>query len=155
MTFAIVFGLSTDYQVFLLSRIQEEWQAHRDNAQAVHDGLSRVSSVITGAALIMITVFGSFVVGGQRILQEFGVAFAVAVALDAFLIRFALVPAIMYILGDRNWQLPAWLSWLPRLHIEPEPETEPGAAPQAALTPRAETVDEAPAPGGGGPRPGR
>ncbi len=117
MTFAIVFGLSTDYQVFLLSRVQEEWLAHHDNARAVHDGVGRVSGVITSAAIIMIAVFGSFVLGGLQLLQEFGVAFAVAVALDAFLIRFALVPALMYILGDRNWQLPAWLGWLPRVHI--------------------------------------
>jgi putative drug exporter of the RND superfamily len=118
MTFAIVFGLSTDYQVFLISRIQEEWQAHHDNARAVHDGISRVSGIITSAALIMIAVFGSFVAGGLRLLQEFGVGFAVAVALDAFLIRFILVPAVMYILGDRNWRLPACLTWLPRLHVE-------------------------------------
>ncbi|HET9971653.1 MAG TPA: MMPL family transporter [Streptosporangiaceae bacterium] len=119
MMFAIVFGLSTDYQVFLLSRIQEEWLARHDNAQAVHDGMTRVSGVITGAAVIMIAVFASFVPGGQRLLQEIGTGFAVAVALDAFLIRFALVPALMYILGDWNWRLPRWLNWLPRLHVEP------------------------------------
>ena len=118
MTFAIVFGLSTDYQVFLLSRIQEEWHAHHDNTRAVHDGLTRVSGVITGAAVIMIAVFASFVVGGLRLLQEIGTGFAVAVALDAFLIRFALVPALMYILGDWNWRLPAWLNRLPRLHVD-------------------------------------
>jgi putative drug exporter of the RND superfamily len=132
MTFAIVFGLSTDYQVFLLSRIQGEWQTHHDNARAVHDGISRVSGIITGAAIIMIAVFGSFVVGGLRLLQEFGTGFAVAVALDAFLIRFALVPAVMYILGDRNWQLPAWLAWLPRVHIEP---AEANEAPPATVVP--------------------
>jgi RND superfamily putative drug exporter len=118
MMFAIVFGLSTDYQVFLLSRIQEEWHARHDNTSAVHDGMTRVSGVITGAAIIMIAVFASFVPGGQRLLQEIGTGFAVAVALDAFLIRFALVPALMYILGDWNWRLPAWLNWLPRLHVE-------------------------------------
>jgi RND superfamily putative drug exporter len=132
MTFAIVFGLSTDYQVFLLSRIKEEWDTHHDNARAVHDGISRVSGIITGAAIIMIAVFGSFVVGGQRLLQEIGTGFAVAIALDAFLIRFILVPALMFILGDRNWQLPAWLDWLPRIHIEPA-ET-PGAPPATRAT---------------------
>jgi putative drug exporter of the RND superfamily len=131
MTFAIVFGLSTDYQVFLLSRIKEEWDAHHDNARAVHDGISRVSGIITGA-VIMIAVFGSFVVGGQRLLQEIGTGFAVAVALDAFLIRFILVPALMYILGDRNWQLPARLTWLPRIHIEPDETPEAPTAPRAA-----------------------
>ncbi len=118
MTFAIVFGLSTDYQVFLLSRIKEEWDTDRDNARAVHDGVSRVSGIITGAAIIMIAVFGSFVLGGQLLLQEFGVGFAVAVALDAFLIRFALAPALIYILGDRNWKLPAWLDWLPGVRVQ-------------------------------------
>jgi putative drug exporter of the RND superfamily len=125
-----VFGLSTDYQVFLLSRIQEEWHARHDNTRAVHDGMTRVSGVITGAAVIMIAVFGSFVVGGQRLLQEIGTGFAVAVALDAFLIRFALVPALMYILGDRNWRLPAWLNWLPRLHIESAGTETQGPPPE-------------------------
>ncbi len=128
MMFAIVFGLSTDYQVFLLSRVQEEWLARHDNARAVHDGMTRVSGVITGAAVIMIAVFASFVPGGQRLLQEIGTGFAVAVALDAFLIRFALVPALMYILGDWNWRLPRWLNWLPRLHAEPA-ETEAQGPP--------------------------
>jgi RND superfamily putative drug exporter len=129
MMFAIVFGLSTDYQVFLLSRVHEEWHAHHDNARAVHDGVTRVSGVITGAAVIMIAVFGSFVPGGQRLLQEIGTGFAVAVALDAFLIRFALVPALMYILGDWNWRLPAWLNWLLRLHAESAETETPGPPP--------------------------
>lgn len=124
MMFAIVFGLSTDYQVFLLTRIQEEWNTHHDNTRAVHDGMGRVSGIITGAALIMIAVFCSFLLGGQRFLQEIGFGLAVAVALDAFLIRFILVPATMYILGDRNWLLPRSLTWLPRVHIEPN-EVEP------------------------------
>jgi putative drug exporter of the RND superfamily len=124
MMFAIVFGLSTDYQVFLLTRVQEEWHAHHDNTRAVHDGMGRVSGIITGAAVIMIAVFGSFVLGGQRFLQEIGVGLAVAVALDAFLIRFIAVPAMMYILDDRNWWLPRWLGWLPRIHIEPEQPTD-------------------------------
>jgi RND superfamily putative drug exporter len=120
MMFAIVFGLSTDYQVFLLTRVQEEWHTHHDNTRAVRDGMGRVSGIITGAAVIMIAVFGSFVLGGQRFLQEIGVGLAVAVALDAFLIRFIAVPAIMYILGDRNWRLPRRLGWLPRIHIDPD-----------------------------------
>lgn len=131
MMFAIVFGLSADYQVFLLTRIQEEWHALHDNTRAVHDGMGRVSGLITGAAVIMIAVFGSFVLGGQRFLEEIGVGLAVAVALDAFLIRFILVPAIMYILGDRNWRIPHWLAWLPRVHIESEEfvETAPHTPP--------------------------
>lgn len=129
MMFAIVFGLSTDYQVFLLSRVQEEWHAHHDNTRAVHDGMTRVSGVITGAAIIMIAVFTSFVAGGQLLLEEIGTGFAVAVALDAFGIRFALVPALMYILGDWNWRLPAWLNWLPRLHVESAETGPPGSPP--------------------------
>jgi RND superfamily putative drug exporter len=146
MTFAIVFGLSTDYQVFLLSRIQEEWRTHHDNARAVQDGTSRVSSIITGAAIIMIAVFGSFVVGGQRLLQEIGTGFAVAVALDAFLIRFTLVPALMYILGDRNWQLPAWLRWLPRVHMESA--RTPGVPPATRAGTLASTTGEPGSAGG-------
>lgn len=121
MMFAIVFGLSTDYQVFLLTRVQEEWLTHHDNARAVRDGMGRVSGVITGAAIIMIAVFGSFALGGQLLFQQIGIGFAVAVALDAFLLRFILVPAVMHILGDRNWRLPRRLNRLPRIHLEPHP----------------------------------
>jgi RND superfamily putative drug exporter len=146
MMFAIVFGLSTDYQVFLLTRIQEEWHTDHDNVRAVRDGMGRVSGIITGAAVIMIAVFGSFVLGGQRFLQEIGVGLAVAVALDAFLIRFVAVPAIMYILGDWNWQLPRWLGWLPRVHIEPEQRTEHRPPPARS---RALSNDEIPPRGAG------
>jgi RND superfamily putative drug exporter len=137
MMFAIVFGLSTDYQVFLLTNMHQEWRAHHDNDRAVRTGMRRVSGIITGAALIMVAVFGSFVLGGQRLLEEIGVGLAVAVALDAFLIRFILVPAVMFIIGRRNWLLPRRLTWLPRLHAEPEsPPVEPvpavvGSAPRA------------------------
>ncbi|MGW0665107.1 MMPL family transporter [Streptodolium elevatio] len=121
MMFAIVFGLSTDYQVFLLTRVQEEWLTHHDNARAVRDGMGRVNGVITGAAVIMIAVFGSFALGGELLFQQIGIGFAVAVALDAFLLRFVLVPAVMHILGDRNWRLPRQLIRLPRIHLEPLP----------------------------------
>jgi RND superfamily putative drug exporter len=134
MMFAIVFGLSTDYQVFLLTRIQEEWHTTHDNTRAVRAGMGRVSGIITGAAFIMIAVFGSFVLGGQRFLEEIGIGLAVAVALDAFLIRFILVPAIMYIVGGWNWRMPRWLGWLPPVHMEPEqPEPlAPAANPALA-----------------------
>lgn len=135
MTFAIVFGLSTDYQVFLLSRIKEEWDAHHDNDRAVRDGITQVSGVITGAAIIMIAVFGSFALGGQLLLEEFGTGFAVAVALDAFLVRFALVPALMHILGDRNWQLPAWLHWLPQVRMGPAETPHPPPVTRATAAP--------------------
>ncbi|HLI00490.1 MAG TPA: MMPL family transporter, partial [Acidimicrobiales bacterium] len=107
---------------------QEQWHRHRDTDRAVHDGMGRVSGVITGAAVIMIAVFCSFVVGGQLLLQQIGLGFAAAVALDAFLIRFLLVPALMYILGDRNWKLPRCLQWLPRVHVEPAEAPEPAEA---------------------------
>lgn len=135
MMFAIVFALSTDYQVLLLARIQEEWHAHRDNARAVHAGMARASGVITGAAIIMIAVFGSFALGGQLLFEQIGIGFAVAVALDAFLLRFILVPAIMYILGDWNWRLPRWLGWLPRVHIEPDQTIHPTATATGVITP--------------------
>lgn len=134
MMIAIVFGLSTDYQVFLLTRVQEEWLVHRDNARAVREGMGRVSGVITGAAVIMIAVFGAFALGGQLLFQQIGIGFAAAVALDAFLLRFLLVPAVMYILGERNWTLPRWLRRLPHLHIEAEGRAEP-ALPVAAMHP--------------------
>jgi RND superfamily putative drug exporter len=93
--------------------------------------MGRVSGIITGAAVIMIAVFGSFVLGGQRFLQEIGVG--VAVAIDAFLIRFIAVPAIMYILGDRNWRLPRRLAWLPRIYIEPKQRRETPLSPWSEL----------------------
>ena len=82
--------------------------------------MGRVSGIITGAAVIMIAVFGAFALGGQLLFEQIGIGFAVAVALDAFLLRFILVPAVMYILNDRNWALPRWLNWLPHVHIEAE-----------------------------------
>ncbi|MGQ0774717.1 MAG: MMPL family transporter, partial [Pseudonocardiales bacterium] len=123
--FAILFGLSMDYQVFLLSRVHEEWLRTGDNAHSVRIGLSATGGVITAAAAVMIVVFGSFVFGGQRVTQEFGIGLAAAVLLDAVVIRSALVPAVMQLLGRANWYLPASLHWLPRLHLEPTPAQEP------------------------------
>jgi RND superfamily putative drug exporter len=119
MMFAIVFGLSMDYEVFLLSRIREEWDRTRDAVSSVADGLAATARVITAAAAIMIVVFGSFLLDDNRILKLFGVGLAVAVFLDATLVRMLLVPATMALLGDRNWWLPAWLDRiLPRLNVE-------------------------------------
>jgi putative drug exporter of the RND superfamily len=109
MMFAIVFGLSMDYEVFLLSRIREEWMRTGDAANSVADGLAATARVITAAAAIMIVVFGSFLLEENRILKLFGVGLAVAVFLDATLVRMLLVPATMELLGERNWWLPAWL----------------------------------------------
>jgi RND superfamily putative drug exporter len=119
MMFAIVFGLSMDYEVFLLSRIKEEWERTGDNATAVADGLARTARLITAAAAIMVCVFGGFVLSVDRDLQLFGLGLAVAVLLDATIVRLVLVPATMELLGDRNWWLPRWLGRLvPNFHIE-------------------------------------
>lgn len=119
MLFAILFGLSMDYEVFLVSRIQEEWLISHDNAAAVRRGLAATGGVITAAATIMFSVFGAFVFGGQRIIQEFGVGLAAAVLFDATVIRSALVPALMQWWGTANWWLPTWLEKiLPKFSIE-------------------------------------
>ncbi|MGH9025752.1 MAG: MMPL family transporter [Acidimicrobiia bacterium] len=117
--FAIVFGLSMDYEVFLLSRIREDYERTGDNGLAVADGLSATARVITAAAAIMVVVFGSFVFGSDRALKLFGFGLAVAVFIDATIVRMVLVPATMELLGDRNWWLPRWLDRiLPRVQIE-------------------------------------
>jgi RND superfamily putative drug exporter len=124
MLFAIVFGLSMDYEVFLLSRIREEYDRTGDNALAVADGLAATARVITAAALIMITVFASFVLGDMRVIKLFGLGLAAAIFIDATLVRIVLVPATMELLGKANWWFPRWLEWLPRLHVEAQPDLE-------------------------------
>ena len=121
MLFAIVFGLSMDYEVFLLSRIKEEYDAHGNNSDAVAHGLAKTARLITAAAAIMICVFASFVLSDLRVLKLIGFGLAFAVFIDATLVRLVLVPATMELLGDRNWWFPRWLEWLPRVHIEGEP----------------------------------
>ena len=119
MMFAILFGLSMDYEVFLLSRIKEEWDRTHDNGQAVADGLSYTARVITAAAAIMVCVFGSFIFGGERVIKEFGMGLAVAILIDATLVRLVLVPATMELLGNANWWFPRWLERVvPRIQIE-------------------------------------
>ena len=119
MLFAIVFGLSMDYEVFLLSAIREHYDRTDDNATAVADGLACTARVITAAALIMVFVFGSFVVSDVRALKLIGLGLAVAVAIDASIVRIVLVPATMELLGNANWWLPRWLSRvLPQVHVE-------------------------------------
>jgi RND superfamily putative drug exporter len=117
--FAILFGLSMDYEVFLLSRIKEEYDRTGDNAQAVADGLARSARVITAGAAVMITVFLSFVLGQDVFGKMFGIGLAAAVFIDATIVRMVLVPATMELLGDRNWWLPGWLDrLLPNIHVE-------------------------------------
>jgi putative drug exporter of the RND superfamily len=126
LAFAIVFGLSMDYEVFLVSRVHEEWQARRDAGAAVREGLSRTGRVITAAAAVMVAVFGAFAISGDRVLEMFGLAMATAVFLDALVVRMLLVPAVLQLLGRTTWALPRWLERrLPRVAIEAEPTPRP------------------------------
>jgi RND superfamily putative drug exporter len=116
--FSVLFGLSMDYHVFLLTRIREEYDKTRDNTEAVAYGLRTTAGIITGAALIMVAVFTGFAAGRLGPMQQMGFGLAVAVLLDATIVRAVLVPATMRLLGDRNWYLPRWLGWLPRIEVE-------------------------------------
>ena len=119
MLFAVLFGLSMDYEVFLLSRMKEEFERTGDAANSVADGLAATARVITAAALIMVFVFGSFVLEDQRAIKMFGLGLAAAVAVDASLVRMLIVPSTMELLGARNWWLPGWLDRvLPNLNVE-------------------------------------
>jgi RND superfamily putative drug exporter len=119
LMFAIVFGLSMDYEVFLISRVHEEWERTNDASASVARGLQTTGRVITAAASIMILVFASFALGDDRIIKLFGLGLASAVFFDAVIIRCLLVPALMEIFGRRAWWLPSWLDRrLPRLAIE-------------------------------------
>ena len=138
MLFAIVFGLSMDYEVFLLSRIKEEYDRDHDNAAAVSHGLAKTARLITAAAAIMICVFGSFVLSDLRVLKLVGFGLAFAVFIDATVVRLVLVPATMELLGDRNWWFPKALEWLPRIQVEGSaepvmPPVEPEREPEPAL----------------------
>jgi RND superfamily putative drug exporter len=118
MVFALVFGLSMDYHVFLLSRIKERYDATGDNTRAVADGLTRTGPLITGAAIIMVAVFGGFAAASVPEISQWGFGLAAGVLIDATIIRALLVPAAMVWLGTANWYLPAWLGWLPRWNFE-------------------------------------
>jgi RND superfamily putative drug exporter len=133
MIFAIVFGLSMDYEVFLISRIHEEWRRTGDAREAVREGLANTGSVITAAAAIMIVVFGAFLLSPDRMLKQFGLGLGVAVLLDALLIRCVIVPAVLRLMGTRAWWLPGWLDrLLPVIALEREEEPD---AVQAELEP--------------------
>ncbi|MGH2655119.1 MAG: MMPL family transporter [Actinomycetota bacterium] len=121
--FSILFGLSMDYHVFLLSRIREEYDKTHDNTEAVAYGLRTTAGIITGAALIMVAVFTGFAAGRLGPLQQMGFGLAVAVFMDATIVRSLLVPASMRLLGDWNWYLPRWLGWLPRVRVEGQEPT--------------------------------
>ncbi len=125
--FAILFGLSMDYHVFLLSRIRERYDRTRDNTEAVVFGVRSTGRLITGAALIMVAVFAGFAAGNLVMFQEMGFGAGVAVLIDATIVRSILVPASMRLLGDWNWYLPRWLSWLPDVRVEGGPAPAPMA----------------------------
>jgi RND superfamily putative drug exporter len=138
MLFAIVFGLSMDYEVFLLSRIREEWHRSGDSRASVADGLASTAKVITAAAAIMVVVFGSFVLEFERTIKMMGTGLAAAILFDATVVRLVLVPATMELLGDRNWWLPGWLERrLPNPDVEghAEPELAGLAVPDEAREP--------------------
>ncbi len=123
--FSVLFGLSMDYHVFLLSRIREHYDQTGDNTESVAYGLRTTAGIITGAALIMVAVFGGFASGRMAAFQQMGFGLAAAVLIDATLVRSVLVPASMKLLGNRNWYLPRWLEWLPKVSVE-GPQTRPG-----------------------------
>ena len=149
--FSILFGLSMDYHVFLLSRIRERYLQTGNNTEAVAFGLRSTGRLITGAALIMVAVFGGFALGDLVMMQQFGFGLAVVVLMDATIVRSVLVPATMRLLGDRNWYLPKWLEWLPNvgigegIHEKAQPVREPAVATpryQPALVPVPVRIDE-------------
>lgn len=145
MMFTILFGLSMDYEVFLLSRIREEWRRTGDPSTSVADGLAKTARVITAAAAIMICVFGSFVIGDQvHVLKVFGLGLAAAILIDATLVRMVLVPSVMEVLGRGNWWMPAWLDrMVPHLGAEVDVEPPHSAEPpvgNGAVRRRGESV---------------
>jgi RND superfamily putative drug exporter len=141
MLFAILFGLSMDYQVFLVSRMHEEWVHSHDNKRAIRVGQSATGGIITAAAAIMICVFGAFVLLPDVVTKSFGIGLAGAVFLDAFVLRTVLVPATMHIFGPANWWLPRWLDRiLPNVALEAKQPPAP-----ARPAPGATTADEQPA----------
>jgi len=125
--FAVLFGLSMDYHVFLLSRIKERYESTQDTRDAVVFGLSRTGSLITGAALIMVAVFAGFALGDLAEFAQMGVGLAAAIIIDATIVRSILVPALMALLGNANWYLPAWLNWLPVVHFDGHAPTSASA----------------------------
>jgi RND superfamily putative drug exporter len=130
MAFAIIFGLSMDYQVFLVSRMHEEWVHTHDNRRAVKVGQAATGGIITAAAAIMIAVFLGFVLDPNRAVKLFGVGLAGAVLIDAFILRTVLVPSLMHMFGRANWAFPRWLDRItPRVSVEPADNVDPSVNP--------------------------
>ena len=126
--FVILFGLSMDYHVFILSRVREAYDRGLSNEEAVAHGIKTTASVVTSAATVMVATFGVFALLPLIDMKEMGVGLALAVLIDATIIRAVLLPATMKLLGDRNWYLPSWLQWLPKLEHESAPEAAPARA---------------------------
>ena len=116
--FSVLFGLSMDYHVFLLTRIRERFDETDDNTESVAYGVRATAGLITGAAAIMVAVFAGFAAGDMSMMQQFGFGLAIAITLDATIVRIILVPAAMALLGRANWYLPSWLEWLPRVDVD-------------------------------------
>ena len=132
LMFAVLFGLSTDYEVFLISRI---FQAHGEGQapdQAVRTGVGTSARVITAAAVIMVTVFLSFLLNPDTVIKQFGVGLSIAIIIDTTIVRLVIVPATMVLLGEWNWYLPKWLQWLPHADLREESEPAGGAPATAA-----------------------
>jgi putative drug exporter of the RND superfamily len=138
LMFAVLFGLSMDYEVFLVSRMREAWTRTRDNGRAITEGLAGTGRVITAAAAIMIAVFAAFVPSSNLVLKMIGIGMAAAIFVDATVVRMLLVPSVMHLLGRANWWMPRWLGRvLPELHVEGQPERHlpvpPEPEPEAEL----------------------
>jgi RND superfamily putative drug exporter len=142
IAFAILFGLSMDYEVFIMSRVREEHVSGKQTREALVDGIAGVGRVIVGACLIMSSVFFSFTIGDERVTKEFGLLLGIAILTDALLVRLTMVPALLTMLGERSWAIPAWLDRaLPNVTIEPPRSAGPSVAP-APVDPRPEPEPE-------------
>ena len=129
--FVVLFGLSMDYHVFILSRIRETFDRGKSMDEAVSYGIKSTAGVVTSAAIVMVAVFAVFATLSWPFFKQFGVGLAAAVLIDATIVRAVLLPATMKLLGEWNWYLPSWLQWLPRLEPASEPAPEMRAAPTA------------------------
>jgi RND superfamily putative drug exporter len=128
----ILFGLSMDYHVFILSRIREAVQRGASTEDAVAHGIKTTAGVVTSAAIVMVAVFSVFVALSYLFFKEFGIGLAAAILIDATIVRGVLLPASMKLLGDLNWWVPSWLEWLPRFDVDGEPAPASGSAPVSA-----------------------
>ena len=137
--FVILFGLSMDYHVFILSRVREAVDRGRSTDDAVREGILATAGTVTSAAMVMVAVFGVFATLSYIEFKQMGVGLAVAIFLDATIVRAVLLPATMKLLGERNWYLPAWLEWLPRMSWEGQPSA---AASATTVSPSRESSDE-------------